>query len=285
MNENKRLLVMFGVIIAIVLVILVICFWPKTDKTFSCKVKGDKEYTKLGAVNYEQYECLSKKSGKTVLVVSDDLTNAKKKALNTAAKKAGRAIYYLDTKNITSDELKEIKKDLKYSDNAFEKDAVLVLKKGDVDTYKEDILSKAEDISNFFKEAKLTKFACNVESDEEYKNLGVVDYEQYNCLYESGEPFALILAQTTCGYCTQFKPIIDEYAGKNNVPVYIIQINELSEEDRNALIASLSYFKDNENWGTPLTLGIENKEVKAEINGYTDSTDELDTFFKTLGLK
>lgn len=283
MNENKRLLVLFGVIIAIVLIILLICFWPKADKTFVCGVKASDGYEKLGAVNSKQYECLSK-SSKVVLAVANDLSDDKKKALNKSAVKAGRAIYYLDS-SISGDKLKDIKKHLKYNDDAFEKDVLLVLKKGKIDAYKEDILSNSDSIDAFFKEAKLNKFACDVNSDKEYKNLGEIDYEQYKCLYDSGEPFAVILAQTTCGYCKQFKPVIDQYAKDNNVPIYIIEIDEMSDSDREALLGSLSYFKDNDNWGTPLTLGIENKKVVTEISGYTDNTDTIDTFFKKLGLK
>ena len=40
MNENKRLLALFGVVAVIVIVILVICFWPEPDKTFACKEIG-----------------------------------------------------------------------------------------------------------------------------------------------------------------------------------------------------------------------------------------------------
>lgn len=50
-------------------------------------------------------------------------------------------------------------------------------------------------------------------------------------------------------------------------------------------MSSLSYFNDNSDWGTPLTLAIKDKKVVAELSGYTDDTSKLDEFFKTAGLK
>ncbi len=285
MNENKRLIMVGIVIVAVVVIILLISFWPKADKSFACGVKADGEYEKLGKVNYKQYQCLVKEDSKNAVVVSDDMTDKKKEALNSTAKKIGHAIYYLDNEKINSDDMKSIKKDLKYQDSSFKKDVIVVIEKGKVATYKEDILDNADELKTFLSDAKLAKFACNAAPDKEYENLGELDYDGYNCLYESGEPFAVILAQTTCSYCVSYKPIIDEYVAKNNLPIYIIEIDQLSDDERNALLSSLSYFKDNESWGTPLTLGIKNKEVVSEISGYTDDEGNLDNFFKGLGLK
>ena len=83
----------------------------------------------------------------------------------------------------------------------------------------------------------------------------------------------------------QFKPVINEYVGKNNISLYFIEINTLSDEEREGLLGSLSYFDDNESWGTPLTLGIKNKEVVTEISGFTDDEEEIDNFFEKMELK
>ena len=285
MNENKRLIAVGLTLSALIVLILLISFWPKPDKNFACNIKADGDYTRLGVVNYKQYTCLTKENGKKAIVVTDKMTKAKKEALNKTATKIGQSIYYIDTKSIKKDDLKTIKKKLKYQDKSFTKDVILVVEKGKVEAYKEDILTKEDDIKSFLKENKISKYACDATPSEEYPNLAQVTYEQYNCLYESEEPFAIILSQTTCGYCKQFKPYINEYVGKNNLPLYFIEVNELSEDENNALQASLSYFKDNESWGTPLTLGIKNKEVVTELSGFTDDDDEVDNFFKELGLK
>ncbi len=285
MNENKRLLMLFAVVAVIIVIILLISFWPAKDKTFSCGVKADGDYKKLGKVNYKQYQCLMESEDKNALVVAEDLSDEEKETINKTAINIGHAIYYIDTANIDSDDLKTIKSDLKYNDSSFEKDVIIVVENGKVSTFKEDVLTEADQLKEFLKEAKLAKFACDVQPDEQYENLGEITYDQYKCLYDTDEPFALVLAQTTCSYCSMYKPVINEYAGENNIPVYIVEIDKLSTDEGEALISSLEYFNDNSNWGTPLTLGIKNKEVIADIGGHTEDTSVLENFFKQLGLK
>ena len=285
MNENKRLLVIFGVIVLVVAVILIISFWPEPDKTFTCGVKADGDYDKLGSVNYEQYQCLYESDDKNALVVADELSNKEKETLNNVATRLGHALYYVDTESFSSDELKSMKKELKYNDNSFDKNVILTIQSEKVDDFKEEIFGDEDALFEFLQDANLAKFACEVVSDPEYENLGALTYDQYQCLYESGEPFALILAQTTCSYCLSYKPIIDEYAADNNVPVYIIEIDELTDDETNSILSSLSYFDDNTSWGTPLTIGIKDKEVVAEINGYTDDENTIKDFFVQLGLQ
>ncbi len=285
MNENKRLLMIFGIVIAVVAVILLISFWPKPDKSFACGVKADGDYDKLGKVNYKQYQCLYESDAKNPLVVADDLSSKEKKQLNDMAKKIGHVIYYVDTEKMSKDDLKTIKEELEYKDSSFKKDVVLVLKDGEVETYKEDFFKDSDEFYNFLKEANLSKFTCDTVASEEYENLSEISYEQYQCLYESEEPFTLVLAQTTCSYCLAFKPVLNDYAGKNNLSAYVIEIDQLSDEDRSSLLSSLSYFDNNDSWGTPLTLGIEKKEVVSDLSGFTEDEGSLDDFFDKLGLK
>lgn len=285
MNENKRLLAVFGVIVAIVLLIILISLWPKPDKSFSCSVKGDEDYKKLGKVDSEQYECLMDLDSTIALVVADGLSTKEKKTLNSVAKDLNRAIYYLDTEEISKADLKDIKKDLSYSDNSFEKDVILAVKAGKVTSYKEEILSDKKALNEFAEEAGLAQFACGVESDAEYENLGEVTYEQYQCLVKSDEPFGLIIARTTCSWCQKFKPVINEYVGNNNLTLYIMETDKWEEADLNALTSSLDYFKDNDSWGTPLTLGIKGGKVTADLSGYTDDESSMDEFFKKANLK
>lgn len=285
MNENKRLMTIFVVIIAIVGLILLISFWPEKDRTFICGVKADGDYEKLGKVNYKQYQCLYESKDKNALVVSNDLSEKDKDTLNKNAKKIGHALYYLDVQNISDEDMKAIKKELKYNDDSFKKDVVIVVKGKKIENFKESILGDSNKLYEFLKESNLSKFACDVKATEDYENVGEITYEQYKCLYESENPFVLVLEQTTCGYCQQFNPIIGEYTQKNILPIYVIQIDTLSDADRTALTGSLSYFNENDSWGTPLTLAIKDKEVVSEISGYTDDASALDELYKKLDLK
>ncbi len=286
MNENKRLLVLFGAVIAIVVLILAIAFWPEKDESFVCGVKADKNYKKLGALNYDKYECLYATDSSNVIAYTSVMSAKDKKSLEKVAESINHTIYYLDADNISKSDMKKIKKDLKYSDNSFEKDVVLVVKDGKVTNYKDTDLTSSDDIKDFLSEAGIAKFAFDIKSDEEYENLGEVSYAQYKKLYDSDKSFALVLAQTTCSYCLKFKPIINEYADDNDLPIYIAEIDTWESDDITALQDSLKdYFDENKSWGTPTTLGIKDKKVVSSLSGYTDDTDEIDNFFSELGLK
>ena len=284
MNENKRMLIFFISIILIVAIILIIALWPEADKTFTCSVKADKDYSKLGSVNYKQYECLSKQDDKYALAISDGLSDDEKKALNKAAEESGRGIYYLSDELSNSD-LKNIKNDLKTDKVSYDDAALVIVENGKVTDGLDENLDNSDDISKFLKDSGFIKFTCNTETDEEYPNLAKLTYDQYECLYNSDTPFVMIVTQSTCSYCEQYLPFVNDYAGENDFPVYFLEIDTMDSGDVQDILSSLSYFDDNSDWGTPLTLAIKDKKVVTEISGYTNQTTDLDNVFKEIGLK
>lgn len=284
MNENKRMLILFIAVVLVIAVILVIALWPEPDTTFTCGVTADKDYKKLGSVNYKQYECLLKQDEKFAIVISDGLSKAEKKSINEAAKKTNHGVYYLSDE-ISNTDLKSIKKDLETDKVTYKDDSIVVVEKGKVTAGLEGKLDSSNDVYNFLKESGLAQFSCDATSDSEYKNLAKLTYDQYKCLYDSEEPFVLMITQSTCSYCKEFKPIMDEYAEENKVPVYYLELDTMDQKDAQDFMNSLSYFSENTDWGTPLTLAIKNKQVVTELNGYTDDTATIDNLFKKVGLK
>ena len=284
MNENKRLLIFFISIVLVIAIILVIAFWPASDSTFACGTKADKDYSKLASVNYKQYECLTKNSDKFAIAISDGLSDKEKEALNKAAEKINVGIYYLSDE-VSNTDLNNIKGELKTDKVSFDNYSLVVVEDGKVTDGMDKKLDSSDDIYNFLKDAGLAKFACNATSDSEYENLSRLTYDQYQCLYDSGEPFVMILTQSTCSYCAQFLPVINEYAGENNLPVYFLEIDTMDQNDVQKVLSSLSYFSENSDWGTPLTLAIKDKKVATELSGYTEDTATIDNLFKEVGLK
>lgn len=284
MNENKRLLIFFISIVLVIAIILVIAFWPESDSTFACGTKADKEYGKLASVNYKQYECLTKNSGKFAIAISDGLSDKEKVALNKAAEKINVGVYYLNDE-VSNTDLNDIKEELKNDKVSFDNYSLIVVEDGKVISGMDKKLDSSEDIYNFLKDAGLAKFACNATSDEEYENLSRLTYDQYDCLYNSNEPFVVIFTQSTCGYCAQYLPIMNEYAGENNLPIYFLEIDTMDQDDVQKILSSLSYFSENSDWGTPLTLAIKDKKVATELSGYTEDTATIDNLFKEVGLK
>lgn len=284
MNENKRLLIFFISIVLVIAIILVIAFWPESDSTFACGTKADKDYSKLASVNYKQYECLTKNSDKFAIAISDGLSNKEKETLNKAAEKINVGVYYLSDE-VSNTDLNNIKGELKTDKVSFDNYSLVVVEDGKVTDGMDKKLDSSDDIYNFLKDAGLAKFACNATSDEEYENLSKLTYDQYDCLYNGDEPFVVIFTQSTCGYCAQYLPIMNEYAGENNLPVYFLEIDTMDQDDVQKVLSSLSYFSENSDWGTPLTLAIKDKKVATELSGYTEDTATIDNLFKEVGLK
>lgn len=118
--------------------------------------------------------------------------------------------------------------------------------------------------------------------DSELTSLNFVDYDTFMSKLESGEKAIYVLGQTTCGYCSMYKPIINEVASEYGVEFNYININTLEEDQYNSLKEAIDYVRDNDDWGTPLTLIVEDGETVDKINGYTEK-DEVVSFLKTNG--
>ena len=284
MNENKRLLIFFITLVLVIAVILVIAFWPEPDTTFACGVKADKDYSKLGSVNYQQYECLRKEDKKFAIAISDGLSDKEKDALNKAAEKINVGIYYLSDE-VSNGDLNKIKKELKTDKVSYDNYSLVVVDDKKVTDGMDKNLNNSDKIYDFLEEADLAQFACNAVGDEEYPNLARLTYDQYDCLYNSDTPFVLIFTQSTCHYCAEFLPVMNEYAGENNLPVYFLEVDTMDQSDYQKVSNSLSYFSENQSWGTPLTLAIKDKKVVTQLEGYTEDTTQIDNLFKELGLK
>lgn len=281
MNETKRMLVAFGAIVLVILVICLIAFWPEKDTTFTCDVEGDKEYAKTGELTYENFKCL-KQSDSYLVAVSSKITTKDKKALNSAFKTIDKGVYLVSLDNYSKEDAKKFKEALNYEDEASFEDVLLYVKDGEVKAYEEGILDDSSEVKNFLKENKLSKFLCSAKSMEDYENLGEVDYDGLNCLKESGEPFVVVLAQTTCSYCQMFEPVINGFAGDNDTVAYVINIDTLGDSED--VTDVFSYFETNTGWGTPLTLAVKDGEVVKDLSGATEDTDEIKALYQEVGI-
>lgn len=110
-----------------------------------------------------------------------------------------------------------------------------------------------------------------------------LNYNQYVDMQNSGEAFAFIVESATCVHCQNFMPVVKKFANNNEVYVYYIDLNELSEEDYTAFLQSNTFFEENENWGTPTTLIINGHEVSDSLVGET-TEDKFKEFLVKNGI-
>lgn len=95
-----------------------------------------------------------------------------------------------------------------------------------------------------------------------------LSYKQVIEKFENKETFVLMLSQTTCSHCLDFKPKIENVANKYQLYIYYVETNLLSKEETENLKKYISYS------GTPTTVFIINGEEKTAANRLNGSVEE-----------
>jgi predicted bacteriocin transport accessory protein len=156
----------------------------------------------------------------------------------------------------------------------------------------EELFKFVQDNKLIDKDAKYENSGISDEEEEEpvvednsaYTDIDFVDFNKYKEIYESGNESVLVLGQTGCSYCNKYKPVINEIAKEKNITINYLDVRNINQEEWNTLISNLNdYFKDHEQWGTPLTLIIKDKKVIDYQEGYNEKSTAL-KFLKDNGL-
>jgi len=113
----------------------------------------------------------------------------------------------------------------------------------------------------------------------EDKGVVSIDYNGYAEKISNGDNFIVVIERTGCSYCEMYGPIVKEVAEEYSIPVYDLNIAEITEKEYELLNNSNSYLKRNK-WGTPTTLLMSGENVAASLGGYVEK-DEFISFIKT----
>lgn len=113
------------------------------------------------------------------------------------------------------------------------------------------------------------------QDEKDYPNLNFVNFAEYNQIYESGQKSIVVYVQEGCGYCIKYKPILNEIAKETGITINVLDILTLTDAEIEQLLNSLTYFSENENWGTPLTLILENKQAVDSLGGLASKENTL----------
>ncbi len=119
----------------------------------------------------------------------------------------------------------------------------------------------------------------NEKSENEEKRLIQLKYSELEEKVNNKETFILLLSQTDCSHCAQYKPILKKVLAKHNLYAYELEINKLTKEETAKLkdIANTS--------GTPTTIFIENgseTNTSSRLVG-TKTSSEIERRLKSLG--
>lgn len=110
-------------------------------------------------------------------------------------------------------------------------------------------------------------------------HLVIVNFKELQEKIDNKESFILLFSQTDCPHCAAFKPIFKEVLAKHDITAYEIQIDTLTQEEKNQLstVANVS--------GTPTTVFIENgveKSTSTRLKGEA-TADKIEARLKAVG--
>ena len=101
-----------------------------------------------------------------------------------------------------------------------------------------------------------------------------ITYTQYKEKMSNNEMFLVVIVRDGCGYCEMYEPILEEVANEKGLPIYYINLTNLTSEEVEELSNSNSYLRKN-NWGTPTTLFMYGVNVVDSISGYVEKDSLL----------
>lgn len=114
--------------------------------------------------------------------------------------------------------------------------------------------------------------------------LNYLDYSAYKEKLESKEKTIFIIMQTGCSHCEEAKPVLKELAKEYKLNLNVINITSLSEADQSSFMSSLPYYNE-EQWGTPLLLIVEDKKVIDAEQGFSSKENYIEFFKKNNYIK
>ena len=98
--------------------------------------------------------------------------------------------------------------------------------------------------------------------------LNEIKYDKVMDKIEAKDSFVLLISQTTCSHCMDYKPKIARVAKKYRVHVYYIEVDLLKEEQTKELKTHFNYS------GTPATIFVIDGEEKTAANRITGDASE-----------
>lgn len=98
--------------------------------------------------------------------------------------------------------------------------------------------------------------------------LNEIKYDKVMERVEAKDSFVLLLSQTTCSHCMDFKPKLARVAKNYKVNIYYLETNLLSEDESKKLKEHFNYS------GTPTTVFVINGEEKTAANRINGDVSE-----------
>ena len=267
-EEGKTNKVGVIVLLAILLIIIGICIFYQVDNKDS-EASNEASTEESNEAMDDFYKYFNSKNTKIIYYASSQCGYCE---LETPIMEQIKKDYDIDYLYIDSLKLTKTDKEkmLKELDIEHATPTTIVVKNGKILDTQVGYVDGGEMV-NFLKENKLLKEDA-VYTPEQY--ITFINYEEYNKLLKEEGKQVITIGQTGCSHCIATKPVLNSIAKDYNITVNYLNITEMTQSERDSLTNSLSEigydeeeFVSNGNFGTPLTLIIENGKVISYIDG------------------
>lgn len=270
--ENRKFMTLLFILVGIVLFVLV-----------GVTAQQNKEKA-LKSITVDEYVEKLKGSEKSLIYVGRPTCSYcqkfKPELLNVLNEKDLTAYYFdIDTIQSQEDYDKYVNSSEKIQENSGTTPLFLVVQNGEVI----DLLNgyhTQEDIEKFLDKSYYNKEKEEDKSQEESSDKGVVEtsVSDYLDVLQSEDKNIVFIGRPTCSYCVKLKPHLEEIADENNLKIYYVNIDEMSEEDTDKFFSSTDAF-DKENLSTPMVLITKDGKVIDSNTGYMEKS-KYEDFFK-----
>lgn len=100
-------------------------------------------------------------------------------------------------------------------------------------------------------------------------NLEEITYSELQKKVENKEDFVIVLSQTTCSHCANYKPTLIKVAKENNITIYYIDYDKYNEDTINEIISFFNF-----DGGTPTTFFFKEGKETSVMNRLTGTVSE-----------
>ena len=258
MDEKKKIIILLSIVAAVILLII-----------------GGSIYESHKSNSYldDFYSAFNGSENKLVMIGRDNCSWCQlfKPVLDSMHEEYGFDYLYINTNELTSGVFNKLLKTIGVDENNFGTPLTIVVKDGEV----------VDSINGYVDDQELFSFLKKYEfvSKDAKLALNYVDYNGYKSVVRSSENKILVLGQTTCSHCIKVKPILSSIAREYGITINYLDITKLSDEEKGKFTKYLTYLTEKE-WGTPLTLIVNNSEVIDSVNGELDHDGYVELFKK-----
>lgn len=131
------------------------------------------------------------------------------------------------------------------------------------------------------KESKKETTTASTTSELSNAGFNEVTLDEYLNLVKGSEKSIVLIARPTCSFCEKFTPVLKQAKEDMNLKINYINTDNLSEDDWDKFNNSVKFLNEEE-WGTPTVLIVQNGDSVAENQGYVE-LDTIKEFFKENG--